>query len=110
MNGCNKWYASGFFPIKILLGTSILNHLRQPQPLLDPEFEMSPNVTPDLVAILLAHNQLTNVYGHLIGFRVFRAEKVFRKNARAVFETLWAFFNTILLMFCPHSPAIFSAR
>lgn len=77
----NEWLqqmaASGFFPIKILLGTSILNHLQQPQPLLDPEFEMSPNVTPDLVAILLAHNQLTNVYGHLIGFRVFRAEKSF---------------------------------
>lgn len=75
----NEWLqqmtTSGFFPIKILSGTSILNHLQQPQPLHDPEFEMSPNVTPDLVAILIAHNELTNVYGHLIGFRVFRAQK-----------------------------------
>ncbi|MBS4172642.1 class I SAM-dependent methyltransferase [Bacillus sp. FJAT-49736] len=67
--------SAGFSAIERLAGSSIHIHLQQPQPLLDPEFHMSPNVSPDLVSILFAHNELTNMYGHLIGFRVFRAKK-----------------------------------
>ncbi len=68
--------SAGLYPVHILAGSSISNHLQQPQPMHDPEFHMSPNVTPDLVAILIAHNELTNLYGHLLGYRVFRAQKL----------------------------------
>lgn len=70
-----QMFSAGLHPVEILAGTSIANHLQQPQPMHDPEFNMSPNVTPELVAILIAHNELTNMYGQLIGFRVFRAQK-----------------------------------
>lgn len=71
----DQFIASGFHSVQVPTGSSIFSHMQEPQPPQQPEFHLSPHVTPELVEILIEHNEITNLYAHKIGFRLFRALK-----------------------------------